>query len=105
MSRHFLDCEYRVTLGYDRPLDQFFLQVARLPSDPAQDEESPFVYASIDDPNDRCNLEYYWAKLRELGITVPATMFLEVSNDAFNRVGNRYVQHFADGRFVEPVPN
>lgn len=63
MSRHFFDCELRcpvrVRLGYDRPLDQFFLQVERLGACP-DIGDSPFLYASIDDPNDRgVSLDYY----------------------------------------------
>lgn len=104
MSRHFYDCEYRVRLGYDRPLNSFFRQVERLPSDPDR-IDSPFLYASIDDPNDRGDLDYYWEKLKELRISVPAAMFLEVSQDAFNRVGNRSVQHFTDRRMMEPTAN
>lgn len=53
MSRHFFDCELRCTvrvrLGYDRPLNEFFLQVERIGADPGQGH-SPFLYASIDDP-------------------------------------------------------
>jgi hypothetical protein len=54
MSRHFFDCEMRcavrVRLGYDRPLNEYFLQVERIGADPGQGH-SPFLYASIEDPS------------------------------------------------------
>jgi hypothetical protein len=109
MSRHFFDCELhctvRVRLGYDRPLNEFFLQVERIGADPGQGH-SPFLYASIDDPfNSGDDLDYYQEKLEKLGLVVPASLFEAVVADAAGDVGNRCAQHFADGRVVEPVPN
>lgn len=109
MSRHFFDgelrCAVRVRLGYDRPLNEFFLQVERIGADPGQGH-SPFLYASIDDPfNTGDDLDYYREKLEKLGLVVPESLFQAVAEDAARGVGNRYAQHFADGRIVEGVPN
>lgn len=109
MSRHFFDCELRcavrVRLGYDRPLNEFFLQVERVGADPGQGH-SPFLYASVDDPfNAGDDLDYYREKLEKLGLVVPESLFQAVEEDVARGVGNRYTQHFADGRIVEGVPN
>lgn len=109
MSRHFFDCELRlmvrVRLGYDRPLNQFFLQVERLAGH-ADSDDSPFLYASIDDPDDSgTSLDYYRGKLEQLGLRVPDSMFDAVAQDAARNAGNRCVQHLPDGRMIEPVPN
>lgn len=109
MSRHFFDCELRcavrVRLGYDRPLNEFFLQVERIGADPGQGH-SPFLYASIDDPfNSGDDLDYYREKIEKLGLVVPQSLFEAVEEDAARGVGNRCAQHFADGRIVEGVPN
>lgn len=109
MSRHFFDCELRcavrVRLGYDRPLNEFFLQVERVGADSGQGH-SPFLYASVDDPfNTGDDLDYYREKLEKLGLIVPESLFQAVEEDAARGVGNRYAQHFADGRIVEGVPN
>lgn len=109
MSRHFYECELRCTvrvrLGYDRPLNEFFLQVERIGADPGQGH-SPFLYASLDDPfNVGDDLDYYREKLEKLGVTVPESLFQAVEEDAAGGVGNRCVQHFADGRMIDGVPN
>jgi hypothetical protein len=109
MSRHFFDCEMRcavrVRLGYDRPLNEYFLQVERIGADPGQGH-SPFLYASIEDPfNSGDDLDYYREKLEKLGLSVPDGLFQAVEEDSARGVGNRCAQHFADGRIVEPAPN
>jgi hypothetical protein len=109
MSRHFFECELRCTvrvrLGYDPPLNEFFLQVERVGAAPMQGH-SPFLYASLDDHFDGGDdLDYYREKLEKLGLLVPESLFQAVEDDAARGVGNRYAQHFADGRIVEGVPN
>ena len=64
------------------------------------------LYASIDDPDaDTKKLSYFAGVLAKYRIKVPNNLFREVAVDAFSRVGNRYVEHFADGRMVEPTLN
>ncbi len=110
MSRHYFDTEYKtlpvqVILGYDRPLDEFFMQVKHLDMKNVEDEDLPFVYATIDDPqHDPTEFDYCRRKLVELGVTIPETMFAAVMNDAANRVGNYEVVHFADGSTNVLVP-
>jgi len=94
----------RVTLGYDRPLDECFLQVARNPRDKNDDMETFddwYLYLSVADPDAPTDdLEYFRSKLAELGIEVPESPFLAVTQDAIKRVGNLVAEHFADGRII-----
>jgi len=109
MSRHFFDCEHdgrsvRVRLGYDRPLDEYFLHIEFI--DSGADDEHTVLYASINDPRvDTQNLSYFAGVLAKYGIQVPSSLFQEAAVDSFFHVGNRYVQHFDDGRMVEPALN
>lgn len=105
MSRHFFECELRctvrVTLGYDRPLNEFFLQIERIGAR-AELGHPPFLYASLDDPfNGGDDLDYYRDKIEKFGLVVPESAFQAVEEDAARGVGNRCAQHFADGRIVE----
>lgn len=104
MSAHYFDTVHadhpvRVTLGYDRPLDYFHLTIARTSG--SMSDEDHFVYCNLLDPElprgDCVDLEYYRDKLRELGITIPESMFHETELDAINRVGNRAIRHHQDG--------
>ena len=77
----------------------------RIRADPGQGH-SPFLYASPDDPfNTGDDLDYYQDKLEKLGLFVPESLFKAVEEDAARGIGNRYAQHFADGRIGEGVPN
>ena len=121
MSRHYCDTvqgerSVRVTLGYDRPLDYFHLMIERISdsepvdSEPVEttddEDEAGFIYCNLADPElprGQCtDLDYYRGKLRELGITVPESMFRETELDAVNHVGNRVVRHHQDGT-TEPA--
>lgn len=110
MSRHYFDTEYKtlpvqVILGYDRPLDEFFMQVKHLDMKNVEDEDLPFVYATIDDPeHDPLDLDYCRRKLVELGITIPETMYAAVQDDGRKRMGNFEAMHFADGSNKVLVP-
>jgi hypothetical protein len=105
MSRHIFECQLqcavRVRLGYDRPLNEFFLQVERIGAR-SDLGHALFLYASIHDPfNTGDDLDYYRHKLEQLGVVVPESLFRAVEEDAARGVGNRCAEHFADGRIVE----
>ena len=77
-----------ILLGYDRPLDFVFCTVIA-----ANDE---VLYCNLDDPNagtDQQDVNYYRPLLRELGVTVPDSVYREVMSDQRLRVGNRLVVH------------
>lgn len=96
MTRHYFDTHYakqlvRVTLGYDRPLNSFFMQVQRLGN-----TDDPFIYSSAGDPEAlQHDPDDFAAKLVKLGISVPSSLFEEVWTDGAERRGNRIVEHLA----------
>ncbi len=107
MSRHFIDCELhcsvRVRLGYDQSQKEFFLDVEHIGAI-AEQGYSRYLYSSTRDLFDRADdLEYYEERLAKLGLVVPREMYQAVQDDAAQRVGDRCVQYFADGRKVEPA--
>ncbi len=108
MTRRYFDTQHttgpvRVILGYDRPLDEYFLQVRRQPrvEDEEIEEDNLYVYLSLADPDARIDdLDYFRTKLRELALQIPESMFLAVTEDAVNRAGNLTAEHFSNGRIM-----
>lgn len=98
MSRHSAHARYQgrvvlVVAGYDRPLDEVFLQV--FGSDgPGQRNDEWLIYSSINEPYcDWSTVDTIAAKLDCLGIVVPATMLECVCLDQALRAGNRIEHH------------
>lgn len=115
MSQHFFNTTHegqpiQVLLGWDRPLGHFFLVIEKLPADQTaeagndeEDEDDGYLYSNLNDDSPfGYDLDYYKAKLKELGITVPQTMFEQILADQAHKVGNRQVWYEADGTFSEP---
>lgn len=98
MSQHYFEttragAPVTVLLGWDRPMQCFFLVV---------EDSERVVYSNLDEKNAFSNdLEYYLAKLQELEIEVPLTMFEQVSFDGSNNQGDRHVVYAANGDFQE----
>jgi hypothetical protein len=89
----------RVVMGYDRALNYVFMTVERL-----DDAERIYLYNNRFDEEaaTHCQDVYHYRDvLVDLRLTVPASMFSEVEHDRINRVGNRIVDHFADGGWRE----
>lgn len=103
MSRHFykceLRCEVRIELSYEDAEQGYMLEVRRVGANPGQGY-SPFLYASVDDPNHTGDdLDYCREKLDKLGLVVPESLYRAVEEDAAR--SQRYAAHFADGRIIE----
>lgn len=102
MSQHYFSTRHQgdavtVLLGWDRPLGHFFMVVER--DDPRPDQED-YLYVNLDDPRAfELNLDFFQAKLTELGISVPPEMFEQVYLDQVFSTGNRRVTYQADGQF------
>jgi hypothetical protein len=103
MSRHLFDADLannpiRVTVGYDRPTNQFYLVVGWV--DPKTN--SVFAYASelqlAYDPNDLRSIRRF---LDKLGITAPESVWSEVAYDSAAQIGSRVVRHLSDGTMRE----
>lgn len=105
MSQHVCNSTYQnrpvsVMLGWDRPLQEFFLTVEWADTDPEAEDTSSIFYASMYDNKrsiDRSSLDPIVAKLRDLGIDVPQSMFSEAETDRRLLTGNRYAVHTGAG--------
>lgn len=106
MSQHIVQSRYRgepvsVLLGWDRPLQQFFLVIERTALDSQADEEDaePFVYTNLEDPevNPR-NLAYFREVVARLAVPVPPQVFEAVAHDAQVNRGNHVVRYDFEGR-------
>lgn len=101
-----------ILMGWDRPLGHYFMVVEwdgprsedapiAGPIDDNSDEDT-ILYSNLDEPHPfNLSLAYFKAKLTEIGIRVPETMFEQVEIDRTNRIGNRHVRYQADGSFQE----
>ncbi len=100
MSQHVFLCPndsgfYAVLMGWDRPLQQYFLVVYR-----ASMDDEP-IYSNLYDDTSRPTLKYYLTKLEELNIELPYPMVEELIQDAANNAGNKEVLHqIIDGDYV-----
>lgn len=98
MSQHstptrYHDQKVEVVAGYDRPLNDLFLQVlSDADEHPAQEER--VLYSSIHEPLlDWTDINTLSAKLVELGIEVPENLLEAVYLDQIFHVGNLVVRH------------
>lgn len=104
MSRHHLrmvrgTSPLLVVMGYDRPLNEFFLQL--WDDAPNTEAEEP-AYSSLDEPEaDWRDIATVVRRLEELDVPVPRSMIDAVVADGVQRAGNRIVEHALDGRVTE----
>jgi hypothetical protein len=105
MSQHVIELtnkdgkEMTVMMGWDRPLQQFFLMVEQ-----NQDGKEPvYLYNNMDDPDawGMDDLNYFHEKLLELGLDVPQKMLMQVESDKILKVGNRFVRYLPDGTVTD----
>lgn len=96
----------QVLMGWDRPLQQFFLVVEELDApenydlgDGQETGDVPYLYSNLSDVDSMGmqDLDYFCEKLRGLGIAIPVLMVKEIEADQLNNVGNRYVTYNGDG--------
>lgn len=98
MSQHSVRIRYRsrevvVIAGYDRPLNDLFLQVLAHKEAPQVIEEH-VLYSSLHEPRrDWSDINTVSDKLTELGIEVPDSLLEAVYLDQLFHVGNRIVRH------------
>lgn len=100
MSQHVFLCPidsdfYAVLMGWDRPLQQYFLVVYRAPMD-----DEP-IYSNLFDDILNPTLKYYLTKLDDFKIVLPYQMVEELIQDAVNNAGNKEVLHqIIDGEYL-----
>ncbi|MFZ3082370.1 hypothetical protein [Rhodoferax ferrireducens] len=98
MSQHSVRTRYQgdevvVIAGYDRPLNDLFLQVLCHEDARAAAEEC-VLYSSLHEPQrDWTDINTVSDKLIELGIEVPDSLLEAVYLDQLFHVGNRMVRH------------
>lgn len=111
MSQHYFQTEHNgspvtVQLGWDRPLQRFYMSVERGQSEHREaaddDQDDGFLYTSHADLQAMScqDMDYFVRKLKELGIEVPESMFQEARTDAALGVSNRQVVYEKDGTFA-----
>jgi len=104
MSRHHLrtvrgTSPLLVVMGYDRPLNEFFLQL--WDDAPGAEAEEP-AYSSMDEPAaDWHDIATVVRRLAELDVPVPRSMIDAVVADSVHRAGNRIVEHTLAGQVTE----
>ncbi len=109
MSQHLFETRtssglnVEVLIGFDRPLNGYFLVVANIAS---LDPNDAFVYSNLDDVElvdlggITLNLEHFKGKLALLGIELPESIESEVRLDRAQRLGNRVCWYDAKGHVL-----
>lgn len=105
MSHHRFRTKYQeqpvvVVMGWDRPLGYHFMTIENLAFDFS--DGKAFVYSNMEEGVlFSLDLDHFRNVLKQLDICVPESMFTEALADQRNNVGNRNVEHQADGTMVE----
>lgn len=105
MSQHFFKSEHQgrpitVVLGWDRPLQCFFMDIIGTNKDPL--DEPHYLYSHLEEARPfTLTLEDFRSCLRQLDIDVPPSMFQEVEKDAKEDVGNRFIAHQPNGELLK----
>jgi len=110
--------QVEVTIGYDRPLNGFFLVVSAAALDTAamadvydaadddDDDGDVFIYSNLDDValidlgGLTLDLQYFKSKLALLGITLAPNIEHELQEDRRHRVGNRFCLYDSAGKVL-----
>jgi hypothetical protein len=114
MSQHWFNTvswghPVRVTMGWDRPLQYYFLTVQALNAEDAalrgedEEDEAGFLYTNLDDPlvpDVDHQLAYFQRQLNLLGIDLPRTMLLNLERDRRSNVGNKVTVYQENGEFT-----
>ena len=120
MSQHILNtvvsdgCPVQVMMGWDAPLQQYFLNIEVLAEDwapaPGSDlivSENGYLYSNLDDdyvcPTDE-QLSYYQGQLARFGITVPPVLIENLKYDRSIHRRVYKVMYQLDGSFRVVVP-
>lgn len=105
MSQHIFNTNWNgkaisVLMGYDRPLDGYFMVIDRIQSDQVGDEledefeNDDYIYSNLfESESHPKSLARYQHKLFELCIDVPVQMLEEIIEDRAQNIGNKRVLH------------
>lgn len=92
-----------VLMGWDRPMQAFFMVVEKIDIDDADLDDDAYIYTNLYDPDlvgtggmSQC-LDYFVKTLEELEITVPEALLANVQADGEDDAGNKYVSYVYEG--------
>lgn len=96
MSQHVFETikdgrEITVLMGWDRPLQGFFLVIDYVDSD---GDEPLWSNLTHHDPPHPKSLDSFLAVLKEFEITIPKSMIAELLQDQVKNAGNKQISHF-----------
>lgn len=111
MSQHCFESQtstgrpVEVLIGYDRPLNGFFLIVSDTSTAEASDEDV-FIYSNLSDVELidlgglTLDLEHFKRKLSLLGVALPSPIEAGLQEDRRLRVGNRFRLYDSAGQML-----
>ena len=96
--------EIVVTLGWDRPLQGFFMTIVKKPN-PGKtiDEHNPvYLFNCLDqDESHPREISGFLFELAHRGIVIPQQMLNELLSDNTDNIGNKIVDHrYVNGEYV-----
>lgn len=109
MSQHFLKffhersgCDVRIQLGWDRPLQGFYLVALKEDQDSLPDDDDGVVYSNLNDVGHPKDLSIFKRVSNQLGFPIPDVMWRAAYLDSQHNAVNKQVFYAADGRVVAP---
>ena len=99
-TTQFGNTELVVTMGWDRPLQGFFMTIIQTDSESAsageenKEDDEAFLFNNLEQHvSHPKGIEAYQFELEHRGIEVPEKMINEVLADGMHNVGNKIVEH------------
>ena len=109
MSQHFvkfihgpLKCEVLVQLGWDRPLQGFYLIAQKVETPHTSDADEGFIYENLSDCGHPKTLERFKAVSKELGLQIPDVMWRNAYQDSQLQVVNQQKFYDIKGNLIAP---
>lgn len=109
MSQHYLkvyhaqsSCSVRVQLGWDRPLQGFYMVVVKDGEEGLDVFDEGIVYSNLDDVGHPPDLAHFKAIASKLSLQIPDVMWRAAYLDSQHNSINKQVFYNLDGDLVSP---
>ncbi|MBM5458535.1 hypothetical protein H8F21_13280 [Pseudomonas sp. P66] len=109
MSQHYLKffhersgCDVRVQLGWDRPLQGFYMVALKENQDALPDGDDGVVYSNLYDVGHTADLTHYKEVSKQLDFPIPDVMWRAAYLDFQHNAVNKQVFYDLEGRLVDP---
>ncbi|OEC65671.1 hypothetical protein A7D21_32845 [Pseudomonas sp. AP19] len=109
MSQHFVklyhaqsNCLVRVQLGWDRPLQGFYMVVEKDSVEGLDDCDEGIVYSNLDDVGHPSDLAHFKEIASKLSVQIPDVMWRAAYLDSQHNAVNKQVFYSLDGDVVAP---